>query len=71
MTVRVVTAAELGYNNLVRVDDRPFAVRAVCPGVLSYKGSTFPVVYVSGISAWGRVSYTFPAGQCLVAATTC
>ena len=70
MTLTYTRANRLGFNSLVRLDARTVAVRVVQPGHVVYRGTTFPVVYMTGrVPATGEVvRYTLPAGRWLIAA---
>ena len=63
MTIRLATAAELGYNDLITVSGQRVAVRTVKAAELVYRGRTFPVVYVGGVCPGGsRASAVMMAG---------
>jgi hypothetical protein len=70
MTLTYTRVNRLGFNHLIRVDSRTLAVRAVQPGHIVYRGTVFPVVYVTGrVTTTGEVvRHTMPAGRWVIAA---
>lgn len=63
MTITLIDPAALGFGNVIRVNGCPTAVRTVTPSVLTYKGVTFPVVYVRGVAEHGPVVTTLLADR--------
>lgn len=63
MTITLTSPADLGYNNVIRISGYPAAVRTVTPATLTYKGVSFPVVYVRGVSDHGPVSVALLADR--------
>lgn len=68
MTIALVPVTELGFNDIVRVNGRALSVRSVQKAQVTYRGATFPVVYVGGMTAEGRALYTFTPAREVIAA---
>lgn len=70
MTIRLARATELGYDDVIIISGHAVAVRTVKKSVLTYRGVSFPVVYVGGVTdtSYGRTSTVLLAGAELFAA---
>lgn len=66
MTITLTRPADLGFNNVIRISGYPAAVRTVTPADITYKGVTFPVVYVRGVTDHGPVQTTLPADRAVM-----
>jgi hypothetical protein len=66
---RATTFSGLQPREAIRLDGLTVVVSEAIKGVLTYKGHTFEVVYLSGLTATGPVRRIIPGDPDVVAAS--